>query len=151
MSDRIEDIYNFVQISDSVATSGQPTEAQFTSIKAAGYRVVINLAPPGSTNYIPHEREIVAGLGMDYVHIPVIWEKPTQEDFDRFTQKMQIERDKLVFVHCAKNMRVSVFVYLYRRIYENIDEANAQKDLDKIWIPNTIWQDFIERAIADKI
>lgn len=67
-------------------------------------------------------------------HIPVIWNKPTLEDFDRFTQVMQANADRPVFVHCVGNFRVSAFMYFYRRIYQNIDEEKAQKDLRKLWV-----------------
>ena len=44
MEEKLENIYNFVQISDRVATAGQPTEIQYPTIAAAGYQTVINLA-----------------------------------------------------------------------------------------------------------
>ena len=36
-------IYNYRQLSERIATSGQPTEAQLAAIAAAGYPVVVNL------------------------------------------------------------------------------------------------------------
>ena len=65
-------IPNFLQLSETVATAGQPTEAQITAIQAAGYRVVINLALPTSTNALPNEQALVEALGMTYIHIPVL-------------------------------------------------------------------------------
>ena len=41
----LSDIFNFIQLDDRVATSGQPTESQFGLVKEAGYTTVINLAP----------------------------------------------------------------------------------------------------------
>lgn len=148
MPKQLENIYNFLQLSDSVATAGQPVEPQFSDIKAAGYEVVVNLALPSSTNAIANEQKIVEGLGMEYVHIPVIWEKPTLEDIDRFFDVMQANADKNVFVHCAMNMRVSAFMYLYRIIREHINAEEAKKDLQKIWQPNETWQQFIKKVIA---
>ena len=70
--DRIEDIYNHLQINDSLATSGQPTERQFELIRDAGYRTVINLAPSSVLgNSLNDEGTLLAGLGIAYVHIPV--------------------------------------------------------------------------------
>jgi len=88
------EIYNFLQVSDAIATAGQPTAQQFADIKAAGYEVVVNLALPASTNAITNEQKIVEDLGMDYVHIPVIWEKPTLEDIERFFNVMQANTNK---------------------------------------------------------
>jgi hypothetical protein len=39
---KIEDIYNFLKLSDKIATSGQPTQEQFHAIKGAGYQVIVN-------------------------------------------------------------------------------------------------------------
>jgi len=147
MSKEIENIYNFLQLSDSIATAGQPVESHFTDIKAAGYEVVVNLALPSSTNAIAKEQKIVEDLGMHYVHIPVLWEKPTLDDIERFFDVMQANADKNIFVHCAMNMRVSAFMYLYRIIHEHINTEVAKQDLQKIWQPNETWQQFIEKVI----
>lgn len=142
---KLEDIYNFVKLSDSIATAGQPAESQFDAIKAAGYEVVVNLALPTSTNALPNEQQLVEAQGMEYVHIPVIWENPTSEDFDQFSNVLNANRNRKVFVHCAMNMRVSAFMYLYRKIYQNADDTEARQDVEKIWSPNPTWKTFIEQ------
>ena len=43
-------IQDYYQISDLLATSGQPTAQQFLLIAQAGYHAVINLAMSSSTN-----------------------------------------------------------------------------------------------------
>ncbi|GAX41258.1 hypothetical protein NIES4075_22270 [Tolypothrix sp. NIES-4075] len=147
---KIEDIYNFLKISDTIATSGQPTQEQFQVIKGAGYEVIVNLALPESPNALKDEKQIVESKDMQYVHIPVVWKKPTLENVTEFFSVMEGNADKQVFVHCAANMRVSAFMYLYRRLHEGISDEDAKKDLQKIWIPNEIWQNFIEQVISIK-
>jgi uncharacterized protein (TIGR01244 family) len=142
----IEEIYNYLKISDSIATAGQPTEAQFSTIKESGYQVVVNLARPDSPNALPNEQAIVESLGMQYIHIPVIWENPTLEDISRFFSVMETNADKSVFVHCAANMRVSSFVYLYRLVRTGMSEEQARQDLHRIWTPNETWQTFIQQV-----
>ena len=144
---KIEEIYNFLKLSDSVATSGQPTEPQFAAIKESGYEVVINLALRESPNALPNEQEIVESLGMEYVPIPVVWENPTLDDLARFFNIVEANADKSIFVHCAANMRVSAFMYLYRLIRKQINQEQATQDLHQIWIPNENWQRFIQQAI----
>ncbi|MUH01319.1 phosphatase [Scytonema sp. UIC 10036] len=145
----MENIYNFLQITNSIATSGQPTKEQFLAIKQAGYELVVNLALPESTNALPDEKQIVESQDMDYVHIPVVWEKPTIENVKEFFSVMEANADKKVFVHCAANMRVSAFIYLYRYLYTGITEEEAKQDLHKIWVPNETWQKFIEQVIKN--
>ena len=147
VGDKIENIYNILKISDSIATAGQPTAEQFLAVKNSGYQAVVNLALPKSLNALPDEQAIVEAQGMDYVHIPVIWENPTLEDIKRFFTVMETNADKNVFVHCAANMRVSAFMYIYRLIHEHISEEDAKKDLQQIWVPNEIWQKFITQVI----
>lgn len=147
---QIEDIYNFLKLSDRIATSGQPNQEQFQAIKAAGYQVIVNLALPESPNALKDEKQIVESQGMQYVHIPVIWENPTIENVTDFFSVMEAIADKKVFVHCAANMRVSAFMYLYRYLNQGISDEDAKKDLQKILIPNEIWQKFIEQVISIK-
>ena len=59
---------------------------------------------------------------------------------------MKTNAEKKVFVHCAANKRVSAFIYLYRRSQKDVDKEVAKKDLEKIWIPNETWQQFIQET-----
>jgi protein tyrosine phosphatase (PTP) superfamily phosphohydrolase (DUF442 family) len=142
--DKIADIVNFLQLSDRLATSGQPTIDQYPAIAAAGYQVVINLALIDSPSALADELTIASNLGLEYIHLPVIWTEPTLADFQEFMNIMAKYSTQKVFVHCAANKRVSAFLYLYRQLVEGIDELTAYQDLVKIWIPNPIWQDFID-------
>ncbi len=151
MGNKLEDIFNFLEISPSIASAGQPTESQLLSIKAAGYQSIVNLAPGTHENALANERESVESLGIEYIHIPVKFDRPTSADFDRFCEVMRSSKDRSVFIHCAANLRVSSFIYLYRRIYEGVSHQVAQLELAKIWIPNPVWQEFIDRTIAEKI
>lgn len=137
----------FLPISDRLATAGQPTAAEFAAIAQAGYGVVINLALPTSDYALPDERSTVESLGMTYVPIPVLWDNPTLEDVEHFFQAMDSHQGQKVFVHCALNMRVSVFVYLYRVLKAGMDPALAQRDLFAIWQPNDRWQALIDEVI----
>jgi len=147
---RIEGILNYLPISETIGTAGQPTEAQFAAIGADGYEAVVNLAMPDSSNALPNEGELVAEQGMDYVHIPVVWDAPTMADLERFFAVMEGYRDKKVFVHCAVNMRVSVFVLLYRVLRLGVPLGEARKDMLEIWAPNEVWQSFMEDALAER-
>jgi protein tyrosine phosphatase (PTP) superfamily phosphohydrolase (DUF442 family) len=147
MSNQIEAIHKFLPLSDSVGTAGQPNESQFAVIKNAGYQVVVNLAMPDSTQAVANERDLVASQGMEYVHIPVLWDNPEVEDAQRFFETMQANTEKKVFVHCIANMRVSAFMYLYRIIYEKMSEEEASKDLHRLWVPDETWQEFIQNVL----
>jgi protein tyrosine phosphatase (PTP) superfamily phosphohydrolase (DUF442 family) len=145
MGTQIEQIVNFLQISDRLATAGQPTIAQYPAIVSAGYRVVINLALTDSPNALADEAAIARELGLEYIQIPVEWDAPTIEDFQAFRTVMDAHPEDKIFVHCAANKRVSAFVYLYR-ICQGVDEPIARQDLTKIWTLNEIWAKFLDRV-----
>jgi protein tyrosine phosphatase (PTP) superfamily phosphohydrolase (DUF442 family) len=144
----LDTIPDFLRLSDRLATSGQPTMTQFEDIRSANYQVVVNLLPIDHPQLITREAEIVHSLGMQYVHIPVVWEHPALEDLAQFLQVMTTHMHQSVFVHCAKNMRVAVFVYLYRRIDHQCSPEQAWADLQRIWSPNPVWQQFVKEALA---
>jgi protein tyrosine phosphatase (PTP) superfamily phosphohydrolase (DUF442 family) len=144
----MQEILNYLLISETLGTAGQPAHGQFAAIQAAGYQLVVNLAMPGSTNFLPDEGDLVAAQGMAYVHIPVVWESPTAEDLERFFAVLDQNRDRKVLVHCAMNMRVSCFVFLYRVLRLGVSRETAWHDVLAIWEPNATWQRFIDAALA---
>ena len=141
---RLDGIYNFLPLSAFVATAGQPTVRDIVAVKAAGYEVVINLLPIDSPNALPGEAEIVSRLGLEYIPIPVDWASPEAADAIRFFDALDAYEDRRVFVHCAANMRVSAFMYLYRTVRQHVPPAEAVADLHRIWTPNETWQRFID-------
>ena len=143
----IEDICNYLEISNTIGTAGQPTADQFADIAAAGYEVVVNLALSDSTNALPQERDLVEGRGMIYVHIPVVWESPTEADLVEFFATMDTYSGRKVFVHCVLNYRVSIFVMLYRVLQLGQDVEAARQSVRQIWEPNDIWLCFTDRAV----
>ena len=147
-SQSLNSIYNFRAISDRLGTSGQPTENQFRSIRDAGFEGIVNLALPTSDNALPNEGSIVTGLGMFYVHIPVHFEAPSHQDFRAFCGVMEAMKERRVFVHCAANMRVSAFLFLYRVLKGNAARADAERDMHAIWQPDEVWSRFIRDELA---
>lgn len=145
-SQSVENIYNYLQISEELCTSGQPREEEFELIRAAGYKTIINLAPTHVIeNSLRDEAQIVSSLGLDYVHIPVDFKNPTEKKFEQFSASYQAVAAGKTWVHCAANMRVSAFIYRYRCAILEEDELQARRDLVKIWEPFGVWKKFVSR------
>jgi len=142
-------IYNFRQVTPKLAASGQPDENELAAIAAAGYQVVLNIALHDDPRYsLADEAGTVQGLGMRYIHIPVRFNAPTNEDLHRFFKAMDENADAKLWVHCAANKRVSVFLGLYWHLRQSLplDEAFAlQRD---IWEPNAVWSKFVRGALG---
>lgn len=131
----MEELLNFYQITEHIGTAGQPTQAQFTDIAAAGYRAVVNLAMPDSDNAIEQEGSIVSALGMTYVHIPVPFEAPTAAHLRQFCGVMEVLEGDPVFVHCAVNARVSAFMHQYLTLKKGVSSEQATSPLLRRWLP----------------
>ena len=145
----IDDIYNFRQADERLATSGQPSEVELAAIAESGYAVIINVALHDDPRYsLPDEAGSVRSLGLDYVHIPVQFTAPREEDLDVFFDTMDRYRGSKVWVHCAANKRVSVFVGLYRYLREGWSLHDAFALQREIWEPNEVWRDFIAFVLA---
>lgn len=138
------DILNYVKVNDWIHTSGQPTAEQFSAIQQTGTKTVINLAMPDHKTAIANEGEIVTSLGMNFLHIPVVWDAPKTEQYQLFQHVMQAHNQQSIWIHCALNWRVSCFMYLYKTGCLGIPKDQAEDDLLSIWEPNEVWRQFIE-------
>jgi protein tyrosine phosphatase (PTP) superfamily phosphohydrolase (DUF442 family) len=144
----IDEIRNYIQVSDRIASSGQPEDHQFKYIADAGYEVVINLAMPNSESAIPEEGNIVTSLKMTYVHIPVPFDAPDIVHLRDFIKVMHALSHQKVWIHCVANYRVSAFLYQYFRLVHGAQPEEARKVMLTSWKPNKIWQKFL--ALSDE-
>jgi uncharacterized protein (TIGR01244 family) len=139
----LADIYNFREADSRLLTSGQPTEAQLSSVARTGVEVVINLAPHTSPSALNDEPGAVAALGMNYVHIPVQFSAPAEADLLAFFAAMDANRERKVLVHCAANKRVTAFLGLYRVQKHGWSPEQAFALMHSVWEPDAIWAQFI--------
>jgi protein tyrosine phosphatase (PTP) superfamily phosphohydrolase (DUF442 family) len=151
VGESLEDIFNYLSLSETLITAGQPTEQQLVTVRNSGYQLVVNLALGSAHNALVDEKSTVESFGMEYVHIPVEFDRPMVAEFDKFCALMQKNGDRPLLVHCAANFRVSAFIYLYRRIHQGWGEADALVDLQKIWQPNEVWQKFIDQTLIQRL
>jgi protein tyrosine phosphatase (PTP) superfamily phosphohydrolase (DUF442 family) len=138
---------NLVVVSERIHTAGQPSEEQLGGLRAAGYQLVINLAPPTTFGSIPNEGQLVAQSGIPYINIPVDRKMPRYEDFALFSAVLEQSKPRRVLVHCQINQRASVFTFLYRVIYEQIPPVEAWTDVTAIWVPNARWSAFVHDTL----
>ncbi len=98
-SPQLSEIYNFYAVSERLGTAGQPTAEQFGAVKASGYDVVINLAMGNTSRDLRHEAQLLAEHGIEYIHIPVVFEQPTAADLAGFFEAMDTHQGDACFVH----------------------------------------------------
>jgi len=137
------DIYNWRRLDSRVTTSGQPTEEQLAELSRLGIGHVINLGLHTHEKALPDEAASLARLGLTYIHIPVDFDRPTEEDFNKFCDAMAKLESSPVHVHCIANMRVSAFLYRWQREALGHNDAQARALMDTVWQPGGVWASFI--------
>lgn len=148
-SSTLESITRYLPVSEALASAGQPSEAQLAAVAAAGFQVVVNLALHDDPRYsLKDEAATVAALGMEYVHIPVPFTSPAMADLTAFFCAMDAAGDRRVFVHCAHNKRVPVFIALYRIVRLGWSESTALAEMREVWQPDPSWERFIAQALG---
>ena len=120
------------------------------AVAQAGYQVVINLGLAQAPYALQDECALIASLGLVYVHIPVEWESPRPGDLEAFFTALKTHQGKRLFIHCAANMRVSVFLALYRIVELAWPPDQALENIRPIWIPNPIWARFIRDVLISQ-
>lgn len=146
-ADDISGIDNYRQYSPQFSSSGQPSAKQLKVLSETGFKRVIYIAFSDNHTAIDTEDRVVKSLGMDYVHIPVDFDRPTSEDFEDFAAVMNRDKNVRTLLHCQINLRASSFSFLYRVIYAGVPIAQAKSDLDAIWQPDKVWYQFIVEVL----
>lgn len=142
-------ITNLTLLDDMLASSGQPTREQFAEIAAAGFGTIINLALSTSDNALPDETELARSLGLEYIHIPVVWDAPQTADLQQFMDTLDTRQGKKIFVHCAMNYRASAFIALWRCLRLGWEAEKAFATQQTVWRLEdySVWKKFVETAL----
>ncbi len=145
------DAINFYEYDQNLFSAGQPTEKQLINAAEQGVEVVVNLALSTSTGSLNNEFMTVRTLGMEYVHIPVMWEKPTADNLSRFMDVMDARRGKRIFVHCAMNFRATAFIALWRILRLGWTHDAAFQPMYRVWNPKEFpaWDEFITQILGE--
>lgn len=142
-----DEIINLRSYSDTFASAGQPTAEQLQTLKDQGYQRIIYIAFSDHKNSLPGEDRLVKSLGLQYVHIPVVWNAPSAADFASFVAAMQAAPDQKTLLHCQVNFRASAFALLYRVIHEGVPLAEAKATMNSVWTPDATWTGFIQDTL----
>lgn len=156
----LSEILAYQSIHPQLHSSGQPTADQLALLRAAGVNTVINIALTDASNSLMkqhlHEDRVVLELGMDYIQLPLLWDQPSATQafsilkFIHFLETQQ----QTIWIHCAKNWRVSCLMYLYRIHWLNWPMDEAEALLHQIWQPDETWTGLMHavgmQARADK-
>lgn len=139
---------NYLEVSERLVTSGQPSADRIAALDPFEYRLVINLAPDDGDIGFPDEAALLAGKGIVYVAIPVEIQQPDYRDFVLFSSILNSVGNSRAWVHCRFNYRASIFTFLYRVIHEGADPDAAYDKVTQVWVPTPHWLSFTHETLA---
>ena len=137
------DAPNFVPVTSSLATSGQPSPAALAGLKRIGVEAVISLGPPGGPDLVPEEPAIVRAQGIDFVSLPFPPDGPSEAQYLAVAQALRRVQDRRTLVHCQVNWQASTFVFLHRVIVGKEDPELAYESVARVWSPSGSWRVFV--------
>ena len=143
-----EEIKNYLYVDERIITGGQPTSEQLRELAALGHGAVINLGLLDPKYCLADEAGLVAALGMQYRHIPILFDAPATQDFRDFLRAMDDLADQRVFVHCAANYRVSSCMAIYAEKRLGWSRERADQHACRLWEPNDVWRAFVRDCRA---
>jgi len=138
---------NVVEISPRLVTSGQPDAQALAALGAAGFGAVVYLAPPSVSDAVRDEAQIVARQGLVFVNIPIVFDNPSEQDFEAFAGVLRGLAGRKVLVHCQVNLRASTMVFLYRSIIAREDPRVAYEAVSRLWTPEGPWQRLVQQLL----
>lgn len=144
----ISNSYNFRQASEHVTTSGVVGPNRLKGLGDEGYQWLINLLPDDNEHAVPDEQTVVETQGVNYVYIPVDFERPLMGDYEKFAAALDAAGDSKIHIHCAANFRVSAFYALYAMSRGLWSEDQARGFIEDIWQPALFpeWVIFMEEV-----
>lgn len=118
MNEQLERIPAFRQLSPRLATSGQPDAEGIVAIARAGFKVLLNLAPPTGPSALADEAALASRAGLHYLHLPIDVQAPDAAQADEVQSALRRLEGEAVFIHGAAQAGVSGFLsdYLSARL-----------------------------------
>lgn len=144
----IDKSYNFKAINDHLTTSGVIPEEALKNLSNQDYQAVINLLPDDDEHLVADEKQIIESQGIQYFHIPVDFDQPTQADVEEFLAVLKgISDQTKTHIHCAANWRVSAFYGIYAVKDNRWTSVEARQFIDGIWNPKDfpVWEALLDQ------
>ena len=134
-------------IHPNLMTSALPSSEDFSRMAAQGYEIVISLCQDIDSETLEDEDGLVSGAGMRYIHLPVTFAAPTLEDYELLRDILRSVQDRKVWLHCARNWRVSALMTIYHIVEMSMPHSEAEEIAHRAWQPDETWQALIDEAI----
>jgi len=106
------EVQNYNRLRPTIATGGSIDVDQVVTLKAKGFKTIIDLRTPEEGT--AEEKTAVEAAGMRYVNLPVSKGRPSDEQVRALADILQDSGQAPVLVHCASGNRVGTAWAIYR-------------------------------------
>lgn len=111
------DVNNFARVSDGIWRGAVPSTEALEHMSKSGIKTVIDLRMTGIGTI--KESATSQRLGMKYIHIPMGFTAPNNDQVSQFLKIVTTPADLPVFVHCTQGAdRTGTLVGIYRRLVQ---------------------------------
>jgi protein tyrosine phosphatase (PTP) superfamily phosphohydrolase (DUF442 family) len=111
-------ISNFDMVSPEILRGAEPSDDALEQLAKHGVKTVVDLRMDGKG--CEHENVYAHRLGLQYVHIPMGFSKPKNEQIVAFLNTLNNKANLPVFVHCHQGAdRTGTLLGIYRVVKNN--------------------------------
>ncbi|MCA9805394.1 MAG: tyrosine-protein phosphatase [Cyanobacteria bacterium HKST-UBA02] len=112
------DLNNFDRVSDGIFRGSNPSDHDINVLSQYGIKTIVNLRMKGKAT--KHEEAIAKENGIRYIHIPMGFRHPQDQNTVKALEVICDPQNQPVFVHCLQGSdRTGMIVGIYRRLFDN--------------------------------
>lgn len=128
-----EEMYqqHLTKVSSMWWVSGQMPMSEIATLKAQGFKMVINLRM-GNEHNVAAEKAEVERVGMKYVHIPVVYPGMKDEQVAEFLKVTEDIGNRPAFIHCTMAIRAGGFWMVRRVLQDGWTVEKAEEEARRI-------------------
>jgi uncharacterized protein (TIGR01244 family) len=102
-------VANYNRASDRIATAGELTPEDITTLWDMGFDVVVDVRP-AEPDEVRRERELAEAQGLAYYHLPYTDDGVAEADLATFNALIADPKDYRILVHCERGSRAGAML-----------------------------------------
>lgn len=130
-----------------LVAAGRPSPEAVASLKARGFRTVIDLRTPAEPGFA-EEKTAVEAQGLRYVSVPVVGSAFSGKDVDAVKAALDQAPDGPILLHCASSNRVGA-VWAVLQARSGMPLEDAMKEGSRVGLTNPALADAARRVAAE--
>ncbi len=145
----LDGVRNFTVVDATVGCAGATEVSAIPSIKARGYKSIVNLRLETEAGAAIAESKAAAEkAGLKYIHLPFNAAAPDMAVADAFITAVTDKANQPVFIHCGSANRVGAMWLAKRMLVDKWDQAKATEEAKLIGLSSPALEKFALDYVA---